>query len=289
MHTILANSKIGVLKDEVINVVSYDNSKKATLYIDSADKTDGTYQRAFYDNKNKMVNKQIYNMGVKEVDLIYGLNNINADNKDFSFTVQNEGGSTTYQIILDEDNYETALEMGTEIVAKMNAQVNIFTLISSTNNSYTIDSADTFNFNWSSGIQNSNATGIFVSGLTLSIKFYPSLQYTRYIDFVINEVKDSIITRDTFTKTKSFSEKDHIVRLYIDSVKGILETKVPRKIVYKYKHINYFPVRSRDIDTFEIRLYTDKGFPIYVETQNINGSIYENNDIIYGITFNMTS
>jgi len=102
-------------------------------------------------------------------------------------------------------------------------------------------------------------------------------------------LKDAIITRDTFTKTKSFSEKDHIIRLHIDSINGNLTTDVPRKIIYKTKHINYFPVRSRDIDTFEIRLYTEKGYPIYVSNQIIAGEVFASDEITYHIKFNMTS
>lgn len=282
------HSNLGDEKTRLVRSINYDNTRKADLHFDSNDKVDGTYQRAFFDNKNKLVNKQVYNMGVKEIHINYGIHNINQSNNTFFFTVQT-GPPISYTIQLTPGNYTTTSALGTEIVSKMNAQTNIFTLSATTDTSYTITSTTAFNFDFSSGIEQSDCTGIFVSDPHTIIEFFPTLQYTRYIDFIISELKNNIITRDTFSSTKTFSEKDHIARVYVDHVNGELKTEIPRKIIQKNKNINYFPVRSRDIDSCEIRLYNDKGLAIYSAVQNINGKLYEEKHLTYDIIFTMTS
>jgi hypothetical protein len=276
--------------DLASNVIIHDNSKKANLHVDSNDKVDGTYQKSFYSNKNKLVNKQIYNTGISEVDINYAIENINEDNNVFSFVVTNVGGSTIYTITLTPGNYETITTFTTELLLQMNTATNIFTVTAITNNSYTLNSTETFNFLPSIGIQNSDATGIFLSSLSTVYIFYPTLEYTRYLDFTISHIKNSIVTRPTFTSTKNYSEIEHFCRVHLDGTQGIEIThKVPRKIVKKYKHISYFPITSRDIEEFQISIFTEKGFPIYAPTQTIANDEYEIKKLVYSLDFSITS
>ena len=273
------------LPEKLGEVVTQDSDKKSSLHIDSNSKKLGDYSSAFYVNSNKIVNKQITKLGINEVDLLYNIGNINESNNLFTFETPN--GTSTIE--LDIKNYENITDLANEILTKMNAQQNVFSVIIG-DTSFTITGIITFRFLHSLGTQNSDCTGIFsTDSQALSIEFFPTLQYTRYLDFVTNNIKDSVITRDTFGSINQFSEKDHFARVFIDSDNSGITYAIPRKIVKKYKHIHYFPTNPRDIDDLNIRVYTDKQQPIYLKVNEVGIDMFEVKLLVYGLTFSMSS
>jgi hypothetical protein len=273
-------------KDEALQVVTYDNSRRGHLYIDSDDKQDGTYQNAIYGNRNKLINHNIHSIGTKELNILYKIPNINESNNKIVY-IFNTGGLTVRTATLTIGNYTTIADLYTEIVIQMNlvnGAEGTFSTSTLTDTSITLLSTVDFKIISCTAVNNSECTGLFYTGFTPSMVLIPTLQYTKYIDFIISELKQSQITRDTFTKSKTFNEKDHIARIFINE-----ELIIPRIIDKEYEVISYFPFIHRDLEQFQIYLYTDKAVLINSNIQTIDSIDYEVRELEYNISFSVMS
>ena len=272
--------------DDALQVITYDNSKKGHLYIDSNDKVDGTYQNGIYINRNKLINNRIHSIGTKEINISYKIPNINESNNTIVY-VFNSGPQTPRLATLTVGNYENITDLYTEITTQMNlvsGGVGTFSVSDITNTNVKLLSTFDFKIISCNAVNNSDCTGLFYTQFTPDIVVNPTLQYTKYIDVVINELKQAQITNDTFTKSKTFNEKDHIARIFINK-----ELSIPRVVDKEYKIISYFPFRHRDIEQFQIYLYTEKAQLINSNVQTIDSIDYEVKDIEYNIIFSIVS
>jgi len=286
-------SKTGITgrmkNDKAEQVITFPNPQSSNLFISSSEKIDGTYQLARYRNESKIMDHQVTQTGLKYYRFNYSISNSNPKNNTFIFEL--EGLLTTFTATMPTENYITVPDLMDELINQLNISAapdvfswstpllnNAIVNLSCTKNFKFLNSSSAVNSGFSLyGIQSSNN---FTSGLQMSI--LPELQYTKYIDMLISEIKNDEILNTSFSQSQNFSNTSHLHRIYIDEV-----VSLPRIIEREIINIDYFKLRNRDIFEVSISLFDEYKQPIYSETfSGQNGDIFEIPFIKYELIIN---
>lgn len=282
----------GRIKNDMADqVITFPNPQSSNLFISSSEKIDGTYQLARYKNESKLIDHQVTQTGLKYYRFNYSLSNSNPKNNTFFFEL--EGILMTWTATMPTENFITVASLMDELIMQLNMFIapdvfawtfsppltnNAIVILSCTKNFKFLDNSSAVNCGFSLyGIQSSNN---FTSGLQMSI--LPELQYTKYIDMLISEIKNDEILNASFSQSQNFDNKNHLYRIYIDDV-----VTVPRIIEREIINIDYFKLRNRDIFDIEISLFDEYKTPIYSEVfSGQNGDIFEIPYIKYELIIN---
>ena len=274
--------------DQAMNVITYEHARSGNLYISSNDKVDGTYANSLYQNTNKLLRRDTSQLGIKHISFDYCLPNVNARNNNFKFMVQDS--VLVFDITMDSKNYETPQEFYDALIIKMNAEILAggslaFMSVVINGCESILSSTVAYKFIKSNGIDFGDALhGIFYSDYTLTMKTISNMQYTRYIDILITELKSAEMGSTTFTKIHNYPSIDHIYRLFINQT-----TTVPRFINKEVYNIDYITYRHRTLTSFQITLFDEYQQVLYSETQNIGSGNYEVPYVKYNMTINLIS
>ena len=271
--------------DQAINTITYKHARSSNLYISSADKVDGTYSNALYQNTNKLLRRDTSQLAIKNINIDYCLTNINGRNNFFKFLIQ--GDITIYSVIITPHNYETATDFYNQLVIQMNqvliagASLAVISVVVDDCVSV-LSSTIAYKFTKSSGIDYGDAMhGLFYGDYSLSLKTVSNLQYTRYIDILITELKSAEMGSTTFTEIHQFPSIDHIYRLFINE-----SSIIPRTIHKNIINLDYVTYRHRTLTSFQITLFDEYQQILYSEVDPQN---FEIPYLKYEMTINIIS
>lgn len=271
--------------DTVQPVLVYENSRHSKLFLNSHDKLDGTYANAIYQNNSRLVPGGVTSIGLSRSHLDYRIPNINSRNNIVKFQVS--GDVAIYTGVFATDNRDTVTEMYTAIVALMNGlKPNTFTFNENIDGTVSLIGSTDYRFLSCSFIDYGRSShGLYyVTGYVPEIKTIARLQYTRYIDIGISEIRNGIINNNTFGANKKFSSIDHLTRVFVDE-----KLTIPRFIDNDIANIEYFTFRDRALTNLEVTLYDEYEKVIWSDVFNINGEFIELPYLSYELDFILIS
>jgi hypothetical protein len=273
--------------DTVAPVIVYENSRHSTLLLNSDDKIDGTYADAIYQNNSRMIPGGVTSLGLSSTHINYRIPNINSRNNILRYMIDGDIG--IYVAVFATDNRDTTTELYTAIIARMNALTpGIFSFTENIDGTVSLIATPgtSFKFISSSFID----YGRSCHGLYYTTNFEPEirtiarLQYTRYIDIGVSELRNAIINNNSFGATKKFSSIDHLTRIYVDGTVAI-----PRLINNEVRNVDYFAFRDRALTNMSVTLYDEFEQVIWSDVVNVSGELVELPYISYELDFTLIS
>jgi hypothetical protein len=281
--------------DQVIPVVTYDNTRNSSLFISSSDKIDGTYSQALYQNDAKLLKQSISSLALKKFHMDYCIDNVNSKNDTIRFLAYPTGFPTTtvYTAIIGKENYTSIIDLYDNIIVKLNGGEGspppiTFSYLSE-GCVVTLMSTGTFQILSCSAVDfGSSCHGLHYTNEPVvdpeNMKVVPGLQYTNFVDIVLTELGDSRVTSSTFTGTQFYPLSGHFSRVFCDET-----TQIPRTIDFTTDTPQYVSYRHRELTSFLVSLYDEYGSIIFSEVNQIGESMYEIPKITYEIKFNLIS
>ena len=277
----------GSQNDTVQPVLVYENSRHSTLLLNSDDKIDGTYADAIFQNNSRLIPGGITTIGLNRIIMDYRIPNINGRNSVLKFQI--EGDITIYTSILATDNKNTVTEMYTSIVNRMNDLTpGIFSFTEATDGTvYLIATPGTkFKFLSCTFIDYGRyAHGLYyTTNFEQNIRTIARLQYTRYIDIGVSEIRNATINNNSFGSAKKFSAIEHLTRVHVDD-----SVTIPRAIKTTASNINYFAFRDRALTNMRVSLYDEYEQVLWSNVVNVSGELVGIPYVSYELDFTLIS
>lgn len=271
--------------DTVQPVMVYENSRHSTLLLNSDDKLDGTYADAVYQTDSRLVPGGVTSIGLSHSHFDYRIPNINKRNNILRY--QLDGDIAIYVGVFTTDNRDTVTEMYTAIVNLMNGLTpGIFSFTENLDGSVTLIGSTNFTFLNSTFIDYGRSShGLYyVTGYVPQITTIARLQYTRYIDVVVSELRNAVINNNSFGATKKFSTIDHLTRIYVDA-----SVNIPRFVDKNISNIDFIPFRDRALTNMRVSLYDEFEQVIWSDVVDVNGELVELPFLSYELDFSLIS
>jgi hypothetical protein len=263
----------------------YENSRHSTLFLNSHDKIDGTYADAIYQNNSQIVPGGVNSIGLKRYHLDYRIPNINSRNNSLKFKL--DGDITTYIAVFTTDNRDTVNELYTAIIDNMNTLTpGIFSFTENLDGTVTLIGSTDFEFLSCSFIDfGRSCHGLYyTTGVVPEIVAIARLQYTRYIDITVSELRNGIINNNSFADAKTFSSIDHLTRVFVNR-----EVTLPRFIDAEIQNIDYVAYRDRALTNMRVAIYDEYEKIIWSNVVDVNGELVELPYMAYELDFSLIS
>jgi len=276
--------------DKAQQVINFPNSRSSNCFINSDEKIDGTYSQAFYENNN-LISRNTSQIGLKDYNIEWCIENVNDFNN--IFTVEIFGEVAPFTATVQKKNYIDPNDLIDAVITALNLAVGAVATFTKTPSVQfetcliTLTCTKTFRFiSPSTGISAGFSTyGIpFTNTLSNNYKIIPTLQYTKYIDVLITEIKQSQFTSDTFTGVQRFSSNDHIARIFVDT-----SLAIPRNIAAEYSNVDYFGFTHRALTSFVCTLYDEYQNILFSDTFLSGTDNIEIPYVKYNFTLNIIS
>lgn len=271
-HTYTGNQNVGV-DDEVQKVEIHVPPHLALLHVDSIDRLPfTTYSNPRFEINSEIIRRTVNKIAMSEITVSSNIPNLNDTNLDISF----ESAMGIFNVTLTAGFY-TVPDLMTHIVDTLNTVTVASGLFWNVTNAYGnyynifVIGGTSFRFLSSSHIDRAEP----LSGLLITENFIDQQfisadgQYTRYIDFVSSDFRESQILENLFTKDYRYNIINHFYRYNI-----IQSGDVPYTDKVQIKNLSYSSVRSKEKNIITMQLYNQFGDLLFSPVVNYGGESF---------------
>jgi len=279
--------------DHVTKVESHARVR-SRLFVNSDERlTNSGYDNAQYSSGSSIMKTEVKKIALESYKVDISYPNVNSRNDTITFFSNISG--TTHTVVLDHAYY-TISSLITEIQSKLNSVTGAsgltftFTLFPGSTDTYELAVAGgSYNFLSSSHIDRAAPlSGLFVTGLTNQIVTIVAHGfYTRFIDVVIDSLKDGIHLENLFSSDNTISNSGHVYRI---PVTEFTEAGVNKLFVSKdvlLPEIQFSSFRSKKLNQITVQLYDEFNELLFSPDQTIGGVTQNIKYVDYGMVFSL--
>lgn len=264
-HNYTGNQKVQI-GDEVLKVESHSPPHLGIVHIDSMDRLEyTTYSTPRFEIGGEIIRRTINKLALSEIQIFSNIPNVNEQNTNIRF--ETATGIHSVDLFVQ---YYTVPDLMAHIITRLNTLSGVsnvvFSLINLYGNFYKITGTLGFKFLSSSHVDRAEPlSGIYITD-NFVIDLFVSADglYTRYIDFLSSDLKESQILENLFTKDYAYSIINHLYRY------DIIEGTKPYSDKLQIKNLSYSSVRSKERNILSLTLYNQFGDLLYSPTIQYN-------------------
>lgn len=258
-HTYTGNQNVGKL-DTIQKVESHSPPHLSELHVDSTDRLAfTTYAAPRFEVNSEIIRRSVNKMAMSEITIHSNIPNVNGQNLTIRF--ESDVGSHEVDLIT---GFYTVPELMDHIVLRLNtvsgASLLTFSATPIYGNLYNISAVGgNFRFLESTHITRAEPlSGLHVTDIRVnSLLVNADGLYTRFIDFISTDFKESQILENLFTKDYDYSIINHFYRY------DILDGTKPYNDKLQIKNLSYSSIRNKDKNILTMALYNQFGDLIY--------------------------
>lgn len=299
MESLALRNKTGLTHpntNDHVSKVETHSRIKSRLFINSSDRLTNTgYDNAQFQSGSSIIKTPISKIGFESYKIDISYPNVNSRNKVITFFSAASGLQHT--VTLDEAYY-TSADLINEIQTQLNSVSGAslisftFTPIPGSLNAYELVATGNYRFLPSTHIDRAEP----LSGLFATPTDIPALQpvfivakgfYTRFIDVVIDSLKDGIHVENTFSADNTISNTGHVYRIpvteYTDA--GLNKLFVSKDVLLPV--IQYSSFRTKKLDQITVQLFDEFNDRLYSPDNPVPGTVQNIKYVDYLFTFSL--
>jgi hypothetical protein len=276
-HTYAGDQGID-FSDNIMKVESHPVPHISLLHIDSTDRVPfTTYAKPRFEIGADIISRHVNKIAMSDISISSNIPNVNPQNSNISFETPSNGWSVELTT-----GFYTVPDLIAHIISTLNtisgASGLTFVATQEFGNCYKIEVGvgDSFKFVSSSHIDRAEPlSGLYITNdFVNSIKVSADGLYTRFIDFISRDVRDSQIIENLFTKDYSFSVLNHFYRY------DVITGDKPYVDKIQISNLSYNTVRNKEKNIIDLEVYNQFGDLIYSPvmtygTQTVNIEIFK--------------
>lgn len=280
-----------------VQKVETHSKVRSRLFVNSDERLVNTgYDRAQYNSGSSIIKTEVKKIALESYRIDISYPNVNSRNDTITFFSNISG--TTHTVVLDSAYY-TISSLITEIQAKLNSVTGssgltfTFTLFPGSTDTYELICAGgSYNFLSSSHIDRSaSLSGLFATpsligpGTIMTIVAHGF--YTRFIDVVIDSLKDGIHLENLFSSDNTISNTGHVYRIPVTEYTeaGVNKLFVSKDVLLP--EIQFSSFRSKKLNQITVGLYDEFNELLFSPDQTIGGVTQNIKYVDYGLVFSL--